>query len=316
LAVNLGKNKSSSPDSIDDYLVGVRTFGQLADVLVVNVSSPNTPGLRSLQARGMLEELLGEVVKERDGLPWEKKPRVIVKLAPDLSVAELDDVAAAIRETKVDGVIMGNTTVQRPSTLKSPASLAKEAGGLSGPPLKPITMEAFKTLRSLLPSSIPLIACGGISSGADALEYAKMGASTVQLYTAFGYEGVGTPRDIKDQLTELLQKEGKSWRQVTSEAISALSYKDDAESALERLKREAENALENLKEISTQIALGDELAPNWTDPVIEKPVAPASQPPIPTISHPIPDDKSKAIEDIVAFTPDPTTKEEMDKKNV
>ncbi|KZT55792.1 hypothetical protein CALCODRAFT_524478 [Calocera cornea HHB12733] len=329
LAVNLGKNKSSSPDSIEDYLVGVRTFGALADVLVVNVSSPNTPGLRSLQARGMLEELLGEVVKERDELPWESKPKVVVKLAPDLSSEEIEDVAAAIRETKVDGVIMGNTTVQRPTTVKSrksaytanvtrllivdtAVSLKMETGGLSGPPLKPITMQAFKALRSLIPSSIPLIACGGISSGADALEYAKMGASTVQLYTAFGYEGVGAPRDIKDELTELLRKEGKSWKQVTSEAITTLAWKDDSESALERLKREAENALENLKEISTHIALGDELAPNWRDPEVEKPIAPPPVPTAPSTPAP-PDDKSNAVLDIVAITPDPTKQSQEEK---
>jgi len=110
-----------------------------------------------LQARDVLEELLGEVVKERDGLPSEK-PRVVIKFAPDLRVPELEDVAAINRERKVDGVMMGNTMVQRPGTPKSAATLAKEAGVLSGPPLKPITMEAFKTFHSLLPSSMPLIA--------------------------------------------------------------------------------------------------------------------------------------------------------------
>jgi len=155
---------------------------------------------------------------------------------------------------------------------------ANETGGLSGPPLKPITMQAFQTLRSLLPSSIPIIACGGISSGADALSYAKLGASTVQLYTAFGYDGVGTPRAIKDELVELLRKEGKTWRQVVSEGMATHAWKEDPDAPLRKLKQEAENAIENLKEISVQLALGDELAPNWIDPVLEKPAAPPSQP--------------------------------------
>ncbi|EJU03488.1 hypothetical protein DACRYDRAFT_21066 [Dacryopinax primogenitus] len=316
LAVNLGKNKSSSPDSIDDYLMGVRAFGSVADVLVVNVSSPNTPGLRSLQARGMLEELLSEVVRERDALPlMGEKPRVVVKLAPDLTKAEIEDVAAAVRATKVDGVIMGNTTVQRPDGLKSPQTLVQETGGLSGQPLKPITIEAFKTLRSLLPASIPLIACGGISSGADALEYAKLGAATIQLYTAFGYDGVGTPREIKDELTELLRKEGKSWREVSREAVAQLAWKDDAESAMERLKQEAENALENLKEISTQIALGDDLAPNWIDPVLENAPPPTIPTPEPPTSVPA-NEQSPNVVDVLVITPDSTSKEEMDNKSV
>lgn len=125
LAVNLGKNKSSPPDSIDDFVYGVKTFGPLADALVVNVSSPNTPGLRGLQNRGMLEELLAEVVKtknalgeRKDGWKW-ARPKILLKIAPDLSVAELQDIAEVVRASGVDGVIVSNTTVQRPSSLKS-----------------------------------------------------------------------------------------------------------------------------------------------------------------------------------------------------
>jgi len=110
-----------------------------------------------LQAKGILEELLGEVVKEPDSLPWEK-PTVVIELAPGLRLPVLEDVTAVIWETKVDGVLMGNKTVQRPSMPKPAAPLPKEAGGLSGPPPKPLTIEAFKTFGSLLPSSMPLIA--------------------------------------------------------------------------------------------------------------------------------------------------------------
>lgn len=128
LAVNLGKNKSSSPDSVTDYIVGVQTLGPLADVLVINVSSPNTPGLRGLQSRGLLVELLTEVGKARDlleprsigvqGAKWER-PKLVVKIAPDLNEGELQDVAEAVRESGIDGVIVSNTTIQRPSSLES-----------------------------------------------------------------------------------------------------------------------------------------------------------------------------------------------------
>lgn len=127
LAVNLGENKSSSPDSISDYLYGVRTFGPLADVLVINVSSPNTPGLRGLQSRGFLYELLTAVVSERDSLGSGKdnstpnggfagkwgKPEIVVKSAPDLNEKELVDIAEAVERSGIDGVIVSNTTVQR-----------------------------------------------------------------------------------------------------------------------------------------------------------------------------------------------------------
>jgi dihydroorotate dehydrogenase len=120
LSINLGKNKTSAPDSIADFLLGIRTFGPLADVLVINVSSPNTPGLRNLQSRGMLIELLSVVKRERDSLNLDRPlPKLLVKIAPDLSKQELEDVAEAVRETNLDGVIVSNTTIQRPSDLKS-----------------------------------------------------------------------------------------------------------------------------------------------------------------------------------------------------
>ena len=126
LSVNLGKNKFSPPDSIRDFLFGVRTFAPVSDVLVVNVSSPNTPGLRNMQSRGLLTELLGALVKERaaitnSGVPGMRQnpPKLLLKIAPDLSEADLKDVAEAVLETGIDGVIVSNTTVQRPADLKS-----------------------------------------------------------------------------------------------------------------------------------------------------------------------------------------------------
>ncbi|KIY53009.1 hypothetical protein FISHEDRAFT_34388 [Fistulina hepatica ATCC 64428] len=227
LAVNLGKNKMSPADSAEDFVSGVHAFGPHSDVLVINVSSPNTPGLRGLQDSELLQNLLAEVANARSLLSASSvvanKPKLVVKLSPDLTKQQLFGVAEVIRNSSVDGVIISNTTVQRPDSLKD--SNKGEKGGLSGAPLKPITLAALKTMRAELPASIPIIGCGGIATGADALEYAKAGASMVQVYTSFGYDGVGACRRIKDQLLMELSKEGKSWQQVVDESIARLSRK-------------------------------------------------------------------------------------------
>lgn len=263
LAVNLGKNKASPPHSISDYLQGVRTFGPLADVLVINVSSPNTPGLRGLQSRDFLFELLSAVVNERDGLPltseqpgssgvtfariW-SKPKVVVKIAPDLNEVELIGIAEAVERSGVDGVIVSNTTIQRPTTLKSGGSHnkppsaftdshiiavtaqsyvilanASETGGLSGPPLFPFALSALRMLRTLLPAEIPIIGCGGITTGSDALAFAKSGASSVQFYTALSTDGAGAVRRIKDEVVAELETEGKTWAEVVQSAVRELA---------------------------------------------------------------------------------------------
>ncbi|KAI0690219.1 dihydroorotate dehydrogenase [Cytidiella melzeri] len=227
LAVNLGKNKSSPPDSIDDFVSGVRAFAPYADVLVVNVSSPNTPGLRGMQSRSLLQELLSGVLKARDDVvsanSLTHKPKLILKIAPDLTEEEIVDVAVAVRNSGVDGVIVSNTTIKRPSSLTDANKV--EVGGLSGPPLKPYSLAAVRTLRTQLPAEVPIFGCGGITSGADALEYARAGATAVQLYTSFGYDGVGTCRRIKDELAEELRKEGTTWAEVVSRAVAEKSYK-------------------------------------------------------------------------------------------
>ncbi|KAI0657953.1 dihydroorotate dehydrogenase [Cubamyces menziesii] len=231
LAVNLGKNKSSPPDSITDFVTGVRTFGPYADALVVNVSSPNTPGLRGMQSRTLLEELLAGVVAARDEVTAassnKHRPKLLLKIAPDLDESEVADIAAAVRANNgVDGVIVSNTTIRRPSGVSDPNKV--EQGGLSGPPLKPYALATLRTLRGMLPASVPLIGCGGISSGADALDFARAGASAVQLYTAFGYGGVGVCRQVKDELATLLRQEGKTWSQVVQEAVAQTSLKETA----------------------------------------------------------------------------------------
>ncbi|KAI0666837.1 dihydroorotate dehydrogenase [Trametes maxima] len=234
LAVNLGKNKSSPPDSIADFVAGVRTFGPYADALVVNVSSPNTPGLRGMQSRTLLEELLTGVTAARDEVAatstHKHRPRLLLKIAPDLNEAEVADIAAAVRATSgVDGVIVSNTTIRRPSGVSD--SNKTETGGLSGPPLKPYALATLRTLRSHLPASIPLIGCGGIASGADALEFARAGASAVQLYTSFGYGGPGVARQVKDELAVLLRKEGTTWAKVVGDAVAQTSLKELPKSA-------------------------------------------------------------------------------------
>ncbi|KDQ50401.1 hypothetical protein JAAARDRAFT_42031 [Jaapia argillacea MUCL 33604] len=224
LAVNLGKNKTSAMESIDDYVSGVRTFGKYADVLVVNVSSPNTPGLRGLQTRKLLDDLLTGVIKERDAISTPThKPKLVLKIAPDLTESELVDIAHSVKSNGVDGVIISNTTIQRPPSLSDLNKV--QIGGLSGTPLKPLTLKALRTLRAHLPPTIPLIGCGGISTGADALEYAKAGASFVQMYTSFGYDGVGACRRVKDQLVEELKKEGEGvgWTDVVKRSVTELS---------------------------------------------------------------------------------------------
>ncbi|VDC02932.1 unnamed protein product [Peniophora sp. CBMAI 1063] len=257
LAVNLGKNKTSAADSAEDYVAGVRAFAPFADVLVVNVSSPNTPGLRALQRRDALAGLLREVVDARDeaALDTPRRPKLVLKIAPDLSEQELADIGAAVVATPgVDGVIVSNTTIQRPSTLIGDAK--SEAGGLSGPPVKPLSLAALSTLRSHLPATIPLIGCGGISSGEDALEFARAGASAVQLYTSMGYGGPGTPRRIKDELAAALAAEGTTWRALVDKAVTTQALKPKAApkskptqpSSLQQLISEAEAALRKLGE--------------------------------------------------------------------
>ncbi|TID17186.1 hypothetical protein CANINC_004045 [Pichia inconspicua] len=219
LAINLGKNKTG--DEVEDYLKGVQNFGPYADALVINVSSPNTPGLRDLQNESKLTNLLTKVVQERDNLDGKlidptSKPPILVKVAPDLTEPEIKSIAQSAKDSKIDGIILSNTTIQRPTeNLITKSDVVQETGGLSGKPLKPIALKAFKTLRKYTKDSdIVLVGCGGISSGKDAIEFAKAGATFVELYTAFAYKGPGLARKIKDEITEELKKEGKTWMEI------------------------------------------------------------------------------------------------------
>ncbi len=224
----------------------------------------------------MLETLLTGVTSARDEIP--SKPKLVLKLAPDLEDDQLVDIAQVIRNSNIDGVIISNTTTARPSTLRhrefavvdkfkvSSYTLTSanktETGGLSGTPVKEFSLRALKTLRKNLPSSIPLIGCGGISTGDDALEYAKAGASLVQVYTGFGYDGVGACRRIKDQITEKLATEGVSWSDIVSKAVSELSWKESSqpttpETTVSQLTKEAEELKRLLNELGDRMGVVD-----------------------------------------------------------
>ncbi|KAI0259378.1 hypothetical protein BC834DRAFT_906595 [Gloeopeniophorella convolvens] len=257
LAVNLGKNKESPQNSPDDFIAGVRAFAAYADVLVVNVSSPNTPGLRGLQQRDLLESLLRGVVQARDEVaaPSSRRPKLVLKIAPDLDPHGQDDIADAIGSVQgIDGVIVSNTTIQRPANLRSLNRV--EAGGLSGAPLKPLALDAVRALRRCLSAEVPIIGCGGIASGADALAFARAGASCVQVYTAFGYDGAGACRRIKDELAEELARAGTTWSAVVEQAVrenAAVPQSSDS-TGVRKLVRQAEELQGLLNELAERLS--------------------------------------------------------------
>ncbi|KAJ6262440.1 hypothetical protein Dda_3248 [Drechslerella dactyloides] len=211
LAVQIGKNKSVSEDDIEGvkaaYVSGVRSLGRYADVLVVNVSSPNTPGLRKLQSGNTLTELLSAVVKEARAVNKQVKPRVIVKISPDEnSPQQIDDITIAIRRSGIDGIIVANTTLRRPQTLLSPPHLVHEAGGLSGPELYEPMRRLVREYRMRLPRDKEIWASGGVSTGQDALDALREGAGVVGVYTAMVYGGVGTIGRIKEEIRDIVRK--------------------------------------------------------------------------------------------------------------
>ncbi|XP_065199984.1 dihydroorotate dehydrogenase (quinone) [Planococcus citri] len=209
LGVNLGMNKNSK-DPIDDYVKGVRRFAEFASYYVINLSSPNTPGLRDLQRRQELEKVLSAVVKARNEIWLECKPLLFLKLSPDLTTEEKADIASviALDHCKIDGLIISNTTVQRDRTLKSPNK--KEYGGLSGLPLKQRSTEMIAEMYKLTKGTVPIIGVGGIFTGEDAFEKIKAGASLVQIYTSFVYHGAPIVTKIKEELVECLKRENYS----------------------------------------------------------------------------------------------------------
>ncbi len=200
VGVNIGANKDSA-DRIADYARGVRTMAPVAHYLTVNISSPNTPGLRGLQDKGALSELLSAVGAARGA----GGPPIFLKLAPDLVRDEIDDIVDVAMARSLDGLIVSNTTLARPGLQSAHAG---ESGGLSGAPLKELALAKLREFRSATGGEIPLIAAGGIENGADALARIRAGASLVQLYSALVYEGPGLARRICGELSALLAREG------------------------------------------------------------------------------------------------------------
>jgi dihydroorotate dehydrogenase len=199
VGVNIGANKDSE-DRIADYAAGVCAMSPVADYLTVNISSPNTPGLRNLQAGGELIELLAAVKEARSpGIP------VFLKVAPDLEAGDHARIVKAAVDSGIDALIVSNTTVSRPALVSAHAG---EQGGLSGRPLKSLALEQLKAFRAETAGELPLIAAGGIETADDALDRLAAGASLVQLYSALVYEGPGLARRIADGLAERLRREG------------------------------------------------------------------------------------------------------------
>jgi len=198
IGVNVGANKDSA-DRIADYVAGVGSMAHVADYLTINISSPNTPGLRGLQDEGALEELLAAVQGVRSHKP------IFLKVAPDLQPGDPERIVKAAIDHGIDALIVSNTTVSRPP-LRS--RRADEQGGLSGAPLKPLALDALRKFRSASGGEIPLIGVGGIANADHAWERIRAGASLVQLYTAMVYEGPGIARRIAMGLDRLLRRDG------------------------------------------------------------------------------------------------------------
>ncbi|WP_292058510.1 quinone-dependent dihydroorotate dehydrogenase [Brevundimonas sp. UBA5936] len=201
IGANLGANKETE-DKAADYVIGLQKLAGLADYFTVNISSPNTPGLRALQGREALDDLLSRIHEARpaDGAP------VFLKIAPDLIGEEIGMIVEASIAHRIDALIVSNTTLERPASLRS--GFAGEAGGLSGAPLKPFAQKALEAAAAAAGGHLPLIAVGGIASGADAYARIRAGASAVQVYSALIYEGPGMVGRIKRDLAARLRADG------------------------------------------------------------------------------------------------------------
>jgi len=200
VGINIGANKDS-PDRIADYAMMTRLMAPLASYLAVNISSPNTPGLRALQDEAALTALLDAVLEARG----RHGPPVFLKVAPDLEAADIDAIARIAIDKPLGALIVSNTTISRPP-LRSP--LAGEAGGLSGAPLRDLAQQRLRDFRKATGGAIPLVGVGGIATAEDAWARIRAGASLVQLYSAMVYEGPGIARRITRGLEQLLRRDG------------------------------------------------------------------------------------------------------------
>ncbi|XBO41654.1 quinone-dependent dihydroorotate dehydrogenase [Alsobacter sp. KACC 23698] len=206
LGVNIGANKDAV-DRAADYVAGIEAFAEVATYFTVNVSSPNTPGLRDLQQESALDDLLARVLDRRDGLaPRAGRKPVLLKIAPDLALSDLDSVVAVARRRGVDGLIVSNTTIGRPSTLRDRRTAA-EQGGLSGRPLFPLSTRMLAEAYQRAEGAFPLVGVGGVDSAAAAWAKVEAGATLVQLYSALVFKGPALVGEILDGLRDRLAAE-------------------------------------------------------------------------------------------------------------
>ncbi|WP_315835797.1 quinone-dependent dihydroorotate dehydrogenase [Bradyrhizobium prioriisuperbiae] len=208
VGVNVGANKDSA-DRTADYVALIEQFAPVASYFTVNVSSPNTPGLRNLQQAAQLDDLLSKVIDARERVRTRAgEAPVLLKIAPDLSLNELDDVVQIARSRRVDGMIVSNTTLARPPSLRN-ATRATEQGGLSGRPLFKLSTRMVAETYVRVEGAFPLIGVGGIDSGGAALMKIRAGASLIQLYSSLVYKGLGLVDDIKTDLVSVLRRTGR-----------------------------------------------------------------------------------------------------------
>jgi dihydroorotate dehydrogenase len=205
VGINVGKNRDTA-DGAADYVIGVKALARFADYLVVNISSPNTPGLRALQAKKPIEDLLKRVLDARNRSEDGRRPPLLAKVGPDLEERQMADIAEVALSVGVDGLIIGNTTVDRPAELRS--AQAPEAGGLSGLPLMGPSTACLARMYRLTGGRLPLVGCGGVASGADAYAKIRAGASLVQVYSALIFQGPGLAESVKKELADLLRADG------------------------------------------------------------------------------------------------------------
>ena len=218
VGVNVGANKDSA-DRIADYVAGVKTFAAVADYLTINVSSPNTPGLRDLQEASALRELLARALAARESAA--RRPPLLLKIAPDVTLGELDDIVRVARDAKIDGMIVSNTTISRPETLRS--NLAKQAGGLSGRPLFALSTQRLAQTYLRVEGQFPLIGVGGIDGPEAAFAKLEAGASLLQLYSALVFEGPGLIQRIKEGLAARLAAEDAKLASVVGRQAAAIA---------------------------------------------------------------------------------------------
>jgi dihydroorotate dehydrogenase len=205
VGANLGANKDSE-DRVADYVAGLTRLWGLCDYFTVNVSSPNTPGLRALQSRDALEELAGRLREAREGLNRARDYPIFLKVAPDLTEREVVDIASVASRFGFNGIIVSNTTISRPDSLRS--TQRGEAGGLSGAPLMTLSTRTLSWFHQTNPSDLALVGAGGVASAADVYAKVRAGACAVQLYSALVYGGPGLVRRIKRDLARRLRADG------------------------------------------------------------------------------------------------------------